>query len=279
MQNLIDGILTLGKPVQYLVFAIIAFALFSILFRVVKFIQKASKAMSSKKYRKNTDGSSLNKTQQSALNIGAINSEQTMYFADSLKTGDSKASLASNLAQYYEISPSLTPASEVLTWLCEEGHRVYFEAMKHDFAKSENKEWMKKAEELFSEDQEKFVKCIGYMNNLEESIPTLIKRGYISSRIDLEKKSISAWDMGRLVNISRCCLDCEYITESEAWDFINKAYNESKQTYKDWNDFAGAYIIGRAMWAGDNMMLNGIMGIAGDLLTDTESPWVISPLK
>ena len=279
MKNIIDGIFMLEKPAQYIVFAIVAFALLAIIIKIVKFIRKFSKILSNKKYRKNPDSSVLTQMQQSAINIGAINSEQTMYYADSLKTGDSKSAIASNLAQYYEISPDLTPAKEVLHWLCEEGHKIYFDAMKDDFAHSEHKEWIKKAEVLFAEDQEKLGKCIDFMNNLEASIPTLIAKGYINNRLDLEKISIAAWDMGRLVNITRCCLDCGYITKDEAWGFINTAYDESKKTYKDWKEFASGYIIGRAMWAGDNMMLNGIMGIASDLLNDADSPWIKSPLK
>lgn len=58
--------------------------------RRVVFFSKLLKVISHKKYQKNPLGKKLSPLQQSVLNIGAVNAEQTMYYCDSLETGSEK---------------------------------------------------------------------------------------------------------------------------------------------------------------------------------------------
>ena len=64
-----------------------------------------------------------------------------------------------------------------------------------------------------------------------------------------------------------------YISEEEAWKYIENAYKACKEVYADWDEFAKGYVFGRAMWSGDAQFLLGIMSIAEGLLTDEKSPW------
>lgn len=264
-------------PVFYLFILIAVVFLIGVILWIIKFVKKEAKILSGKKYRKNPAGSNLTTEQQAALNIGAINSEQTMYYADSLLTGDSKNSLYSNLAKYYGISKVLSPAKEVLDWMYESGHRIYYNALIETFLNTPKAQWKKFVKENFPKDRQ--TDCREYLEHLDETIPTLIKEGFIKEREDLANISILAWDMGRLVNITRGCWECGFITESEAWEYINCAYDKSKAVYKDWNEFAAGYVIGRAMMGGNSLMLPGIMNIAKDLQVDADSPWQQLPLQ
>ena len=55
----------------------------------LSFFSKLLKVISHKKYQKNPLGKKLSPLQQSVLNIGAVNAEQTMFYCDSLETGSS----------------------------------------------------------------------------------------------------------------------------------------------------------------------------------------------
>lgn len=97
--------------------------------RRVVFFSKLLKVISHKKYQKNPLGKKLSPLQQSVLNIGAVNAEQTMFYCDSLETGSEKEEIRNNLAAYYDIIDEES-ALHTLEWLLERGHRVYFDAIK-----------------------------------------------------------------------------------------------------------------------------------------------------
>lgn len=56
----------------------------------MSFFSRLLKVISHKKYQKNPLGKKLSPLQQSVLNIGAVNAEQTMFYCDSLETGSEK---------------------------------------------------------------------------------------------------------------------------------------------------------------------------------------------
>lgn len=230
------------------------------------FFKKVLKAMSSQKYRTNPYPTHLTDSQLLALNIGAINAEQTSYYCDSLETGCDKQETADNLANYYDICDSRT-ASTTLNWLKDEGHRVYFDAIKKMVAGASS------AMDTNVLAEEQIAIAYTYVEHLKSTVEELMDEKCIADIKELGDASIIAWDMGKLVLVSRCCCELGYISEAEAWEYINYACTKCKETYEDWSSLANGYIIGRAMWNGSNMMLTGIIGIAQDLLRDSNSPW------
>ena len=64
----------------------------------MSFFSRLLKVISHKKYQKNPLGKKLSPLQQSVLNIGAVNAEQTMFYCDSLETGSEKEEIKNNLA-------------------------------------------------------------------------------------------------------------------------------------------------------------------------------------
>ncbi|WP_239617919.1 DUF1266 domain-containing protein [Cohnella mopanensis] len=236
------------------------------------FLKKLVGALSKKKYRKNPNASVLTVEQYAALNVGAINAEQTMYFCDSLHTGSDKNEMRRNLTDYYDIVDRDT-ALMTLEWLSSRGHRIYFEAIKQFVSGLSTA-----VDETVLEEDEK-VNTYNYMKNLNNTIEDLVKNKHINKRVDLSTQSIVGWDMGRLVLITRCCYEMAYLSEEEAWNYIRKAHRECQNAYLDWKELADGYIIGRCMWGGSNMMLHGIMEIAKELIEDDDSPWLKYPLR
>lgn len=120
-------------------------------------------------------------------------------------------------------------------------------------------------------------KYIYYIEKLKESLTVLHNKGIIQDILELQDISILSWDMGRLVNVARWCYDCGYISEDTAWSYINFAYEQSRQCYNSWESFAKGYIVGRAMWNGNDSELKLMINIAHRLQRDKNSPWNIYP--
>lgn len=235
----------------------------------MSFFGMLSKIFNSEEYRKNPVPQNLTPDQFAAINIGAINAEQTEYFCDSLPTGSDLDEIKDNLSNYYDISDRAS-ALETLEWLYTSGHRVYFDAIKGVMS---GRDTQINAEGLDVEDAETEYRIQEYCSNLQEALEELMDEKFLEQQADLSQCSILAWDMGRLVLVTRCCFDAGYITEAEAWRYILGARQASKEQYASWDDFASGYVIGRAMWSGSNMSLTGIISITQGLLQDEESPW------
>ena len=230
------------------------------------FIRKMQKVLSNKQYRENPTPENLSNERLAALNVGAINSEQTCYYCDSLTTGDNEQEIKGNLDNFYDITDHES-AIETLNWLYERGHRVFFDTMKQLYSGTgEGIDYS-----MLDEDEQ--MSFMEYFMNLQSALPVLAENGYFSDVSEIAKISITAWDMGRLVMVTRSCYDCSYINEEEAWAYIENAHKVCKEEYPDWNEFAKGYIFGRAMWSGNSEYLTGIMSIAEGLLSDEESPW------
>lgn len=197
----------------------------------MSFLGVLSRFFDSEEYKKNPVPQNLTPEQFSAINIGAINAEQTGYFCDSLSTGEKMSEIKENLSNYYGIVDRAS-ALETLEWLYTSGHRVYFDVIKGVVS---GRETEINAVELDEEDIDRLKE---YFSNLQESMDVLIEEAFISSKADLFDCSIAAWDMGRLVLVTRCCFDVGYISDDEAWSYINKARQTSKEHYRSWKEFA-----------------------------------------
>lgn len=115
--------------------------------------------------------------------------------------------------------------------------------------------------------------------NLEQTLPVLQEDGLMGPDLsELERIDITAWDMGRMVNVARYSYDLGYISESQAWEYIFWAERESSSHYADWASFGKAYIIGRSLWGGKNMNLYDAMTTLKKLKEDSKSPWSLAAL-
>ncbi len=158
---------------------------------------------------------------------------------------------------------------------------------------AESDEDVKKYEELFGGEKmfgrciniyyhfyESCITCVQRTANLAQTIKLLQEKGFIGTELsELEKVDITAWDMGRMVNVARYCSDLGYISDSTAWEYIYFAEKESALRYSDWSEFARAYVIGRAVWGGENNNLYVTIDNVKKLKEDPKSPWALASLN
>lgn len=123
-------------------------------------------------YRKNPLPQNLSKDQFAAINIGAINAEQTEYYCDSLSTGSSVEDIKENLSDYYDITDRES-ALETLEWLFASGHRVYFDLIKGAISGRETQI------DGSGLDEDDIARIKEYISNLQESLGDLIGYDFI----------------------------------------------------------------------------------------------------
>ncbi len=237
------------------------------------FFKSLLKTFSTAKYRRNPDGSTLSIQERTALNVGAINAEQTMSFCDTLTTGNERDSLREKLNDYYGISDR-NSAIELLHWLIETGHSLAFFLIKDHVASAGAKPI--DTEEL---DEDALESLKSFVENLQACMDSLKKTGWITDAQSIAQMDIRAWDLGRAVLVTRAAYDCGYLSEEEAWNIIMPIYENVREHYESWHQLAASYMVGRAMWGGDDFMFTGLSNIAEGLLTDEQSPWVELALK
>jgi hypothetical protein len=264
-------------------------------------LQQFFRALSNQDFRENPNAPQLSDADRRALLVGLINGEQITAYCNSLVTGLSRDHVRNNLNEWYGITDS-EEAVKILDWFENEGHRTIFndilpiiktvkgmDACNEAIYALYNERFRSSAAQAADDDEVErikercetdFAKATEFGTNLKEIMNG--QRGKDEFVAFNEKNvdgGILAWDTGRFVTIARCAFDAGYIDEQTAWDYIRKAYRLTAQEYSSWKEMATAYIIGRGMWGGDTMMLNGIYGIAESCLTEDESPWKTITLK
>jgi len=211
----------------------------------------------------------LDTKQQQAINVGAIMGAMFSEYCNSLQTKRLRETTTINGWGIYSSADAWETTSKMITG--EYGQRNIFNQILGCLDNDDDP--------LFDDDDTKY-----YAKNLKDSTPLLLKEHIISAPAELSETSMLAWDMGRLVNISRWSYDLGYITESAAWEAINIAYGQVLETYNNWQEFAKAYLIGRAMWGGPAksegvIPLKTVIRIAKRLLKYANSPWNVIPFK
>jgi hypothetical protein len=238
-------------------------------------LKQMVRIFTAKDFTKNPNAPSINETDRCALFIGLINSEQVTAYTDSLTTGLPKDRVFQGLSEAWGIYNG-EGACETIEWLQKEGHRAYYDEIYPLLKTSDQEKRNKLIEEKFGENTPK---AIGFADNLAECIASRGDNNFVAFNDENMKKGILAWDLGRLVVIARLCFDAGYIDEKAAWGVIRNAYEIAIKNYSNWKDFAVSYLIGRGMFGGDSMMLNGLYSITEKAFEDDKSPWKNIPLK
>lgn len=87
-------------------------------------------------------------------------------------------------------------------------------------------------------------------------------------------KSILAWDLCRLVSVSRFGAGANYLNDDDAWQWILDAASTLRHAFSSWQEMADNYLVGREFCAIDHE--NNRIGIAVKKLLDKNnslSPW------
>lgn len=264
---------------NFLIYIIAVIIIFVIIFTLIPFIKKIRITLGDFRINKSSNVSSH---QYRQLLMGAIYSEQQSAYINSLETGSDRIKKIVN--EWWGIQNS-EEAVNILNNLYKKGFRYYLPVVYKAFLVDDEKEQksiilqelLPKADiehQQEEEIEEDFNKVFSQVEHLEETYDELLEDDIIQTKEDIERYGVTGWDCGRLNFLARICYDAGYITEDQAWDYIDKAYKLGKQSFTSWEDYARSYVIGRAMWGGQGSNNSGIALIAETLLTNPKSPWL-----
>lgn len=264
--------------------------------------KKLFEMFSGKKYKKCPSGVVIHHSEARALQAGLINSEQIMAYCDSYTTGLTADNLTDGLSSSWDIT-SPQEAAETLEALSEYGHRFFYDIVYRIYSEGDSEGAIQMVLEALVEsgkyghpdtvngwilaegpsDVKKLIfselsRAMAMLDNLR-SIFRVLKDKVNGSYLPKDYSAgILAWDLGRLVTVARMSLDCGYLEQHEVDRILAHVDKELSANFSSWPQFAKSYIIGRAVWSGQTMTLGGVIGIAEDLMSDKDSPWVLSPL-
>ena len=266
------------------------------------FLKKLLQIVSGTKYRNCPSGAATDPAAQRALRAGLINSEQIMAYCDSYTTGLSHSALTEGLGTYWDIG-SPQEAAATLESLGRYGHRFFYDIVFRVYSDAAAGDGRQAVLEALiasgrygdaetvrmqiaapgpSEEKDLVFSALAKAMEMLENVRAVyrvledkVNGAYLPRDYSA---GILAWDLGRLVTVARMSLDLKYIEQEECGRILAHVEGELRSNFSSWPQFAKSYIIGRASWAGQNMMLGGIIGIAEDLMTDEKSPWVLAPL-
>jgi len=214
--------------------------------------------------------SRLSDEQCKKLAVGAMYASQQGAYQNSIETGIADL-LPKILGEWWGIESTDSARTE-LDYLCEKGYRYYFPFVYKAFLLDKPEA----QDEVFQQNmssQEDYDKIVAQFQNLQETFDELIRCKVIAGKEDLQRYGVAGWDAGRICFLARACCEMGYITEADAWKYIDSAYNMAHSTFSSWKDMAMSYVIGRSLWGGKNAYNSVMKDTADELLTHENSPW------
>lgn len=214
--------------------------------------------------------STLNDEQCKKIAVGALYASQQGAYQNSIETGIQDM-LPKILGEWWGID-STAEAKEELDYLSQKGFRYYFPFVWQAFLLDDQKA----QDEIFQQNmtsQEDYNKIVSQFQNLQETYNELVTCKVITNKEDLKSYGVVGWDAGRICFLARACCEMGYITEAEAWKYIDAAYELAHNEFSSWKDMAMSYVIGRSLWGGKSSYNSVMKDTAEELLTDEKSPW------
>ncbi|WP_271406816.1 DUF1266 domain-containing protein [Tenacibaculum soleae] len=90
-----------------------------------------------------------------------------------------------------------------------------------------------------------------YLVDLSSDVIKIQKKIAKGLNLDLqtiqEVKSTFAWDICRVVALTKWCFWCSYLSEQETWDYIFKAVNVAQNKGTNWQNYTISFLLGRTM--------------------------------
>jgi Protein of unknown function (DUF1266) len=105
-----------------------------------------------------------------------------------------------------------------------------------------------------------------------------IKFGFVNRLPQPLNTDATAWDLARLVYVTRAAHTAGYLDEATAWDFLARALAESQRHYRNWRQFGTGFLTGGLYWCcGDLSEADGQtrtrLGLVRGLHVRPYSPW------
>ena len=226
-------------------------------------------------FNRNQQRENLESTKETGLLISLIPSLHEDFYVDSLTTGASKETLSKLLLRNPGIKNE-TAVIEMIHFLHDEGDRISFSILLPFLvAEYDPKELEEKIRERFFGIELFIRKC----NNLHHFITCIKADQTIKIGEEELKRGVLAWDMGRMVCLTRIAYDAGFIDESLAWNYICSAGQQCIQAFNDWTEIGKSFLLGQAMEATEKRKQELYIRLYRQATETPNSPWKKRTLK
>ncbi|MFV0626552.1 MAG: DUF1266 domain-containing protein [Alphaproteobacteria bacterium] len=254
--------------VDYLVWAaILGYVFYKFLWPIIKIMMHGNIILNK--------SSKLTDEEYKKVSVSSIYAAQQAGFLNSVETGITNVPTILN--EWWGIY-NKADAENTIDMLLNGGDRCFFDAAYKAVFETKSDEEMQNMILNSLKNGEDVEKAISRAQNLKSCFDKMVELKIIEDKETIKSSTSAGWDFGRATFLARICYDHGLFTEDEAWEYINKSYDLTKKTFKDWKTFANSYVVGRIMWGGTNTVNDGMNMIADDLTTNELSPWVKMPL-
>lgn len=169
---------------------------------------------------------------------------------------------------------------DTLNWLETSGHRVYFDLIwekLHTVPKAEWRSAIKSLElQALVMDNVEADRLKMYATHLLNGYAPLLAYGAFEGQ---KHPDITAWDLARAIYLCRCASDVEFFTREEALERIKHYAGILQSKYDSWSAFSNGYLIGFAMWNGEEEAIGERLEQNTTLLSHEKSLWKTMAFK
>ena len=215
------------------------------------------------------DADELTAEQQFSISLGQVLGEHNDFFTNSLWATNDIKSHKKSLKEWWGITDKAS-AHEALTDCSKDGHRFMFNDLVDIFIKYEGDTKNIDQNDVNYKYYVEYFDKVNAVLDLDEG-----QEWFPNFYLDFQVKC-NAWDIGRTVFVARTCYSLGYITEDEAWNYINYVSDIAKQSFNGWRNYAKSYLLGRAFWGGNEYDdFEQFAEVVDMLVDDEDSPWLI----
>jgi len=197
------------------------------------------------------------------LAVGAVLAEINFYDHD--KLGVDASMVGTMLRRDWGIQDRAALIDQ-LEWLAVEGHRKEYQEMGERLRRI----GQPPADPLHLSRPEEIV-----MRPIEEQV-ALRERARVALELLPTHPTLAGWDFGRLVMLARWGFMVGFLSEAEAWGWVERAAVATEGAFHSWLDVGESYVAGVRFWSNDKESLVDDAQAALDRLLDAKSarsPW------
>ncbi|PZM67602.1 DUF1266 domain-containing protein [Paenibacillus dendritiformis] len=218
----------------------------------------ASKRIEKKNKKSQAEMEMANSIPKEKQHLLAYGANLSLYRSESpriLQVKVDSETLKEGLSSAWDVS-NTEEAVQTLEWLLTEGHRAKYDQllMALQAGQSFTEEEVGKSQECYKSAQEAMMKKLSFANSDFDRVNTM-----------------AAWDFDRAVNIARWSYILGYLTEEQAWGYIERAADAASHIFQSWKDYFISFAFGRAIaYEGD---IYDIIWNGKELLNEEGSIW------
>jgi hypothetical protein len=214
-------------------------------------------------FKKNETSLNPSKEKQFLISLSQIIGEHHDYYTNSLTAGTDIEFYTEKMENWYEITNNETADFFIKTRL-REGFRDYYNEIVKQFIQTNGNASLLHTEEDDIEDLQI------YFDNIKDVLKLREGQFWFANSLGIT----DAFDCGRLAYVIRSCYTIGYLSEKDAWDYLDEVGEIASEKFSHWNEYAKSYLLGRAIWCGDDGSFENFSEVSRYLVSSPISPWM-----